>query len=225
MPDSGLRQFAQAPPTDSYPEPCGHCTYCRWNGTCTAQWEKDDHLSLVANLQHSQLVKLEDAGVKTVAALATLPPKTRIPDLNPQVFQRLRSQAALQDHKRRTGKDKAVVIDCEPGRGFYRLPKPDPGDLFFDMEGDPLHPEGLEYLFGLCFLQRRGSWPIRLSGRMTTEEERTTFGQFMDCLDKHLAAHPSAYIYHYNHYEPTALKRLAGSYAAPSTTGRPTATA
>ena len=71
------------------------------------------------------------------------------------MFQKLRSQAALQDHKRRTGENKVELLAAEPGKGFYRLPPPDPGDLFFDMEGDPLHPDGLEYLFGLTFLQRR----------------------------------------------------------------------
>ena len=35
----------------------------------------------------------------------------------------------------------------------------------------------------------------------------------MEFLQSHLTAHPGAYIYHYNHYEPTALKRLAGRYA------------
>src|SRR5262245_26243052 len=35
----------------------------------------------------------------------------------------------------------------------------------------------------------------------------------MEFVYVHLTAHPSAYVYHYNHYEPTALKRLAGRYA------------
>ena len=35
------------------------------------------------------------------------------------------------------------------GLGFERLPAPSPGDLFFDMEGDPLVSGGLEYLFGI----------------------------------------------------------------------------
>ena len=32
-------------------------------------------------------------------------------------------------------------------------------------------------------------------------------------MKDHLAAHSDAYIYHYNHYETTALKHLAGRYA------------
>ena len=207
-----FEQFARKPPADSYPEPCAHCTYCRWKTTCSAQWEEDDHLSLVANLQHAQLVKLERAGVNTVAKLAALPPATRIPDLNPLVFQKLRSQAALQEHKRRTGKNKVELLDAEPGRGFTRLPKPDSGDLFFDMEGDPLHPEGLEYLFGLSFLQG-GQLTYKKFWAHDHGQESVTFGKVMKFLQLHLAAHPGAYIYHYNHYEPTALKRLAGRYA------------
>ena len=35
----------------------------------------------------------------------------------------------------------------------------------------------------------------------------------MAFLASHLEAHPNAYIYHYNHYEPTALKKLASRYA------------
>lgn len=58
----------------------------------------------------------------------------------------------MQHHKRQTGQDRYELISAEAGKGFARLPMPDPGDLFFDMEGDPLHPEGLEYLFGLHYL-------------------------------------------------------------------------
>lgn len=207
-----LEDFAGTPPADSYPAPCAHCSNCHWQETCTAQWENDDDLSLVANLRRSQAVKLERAGVPTVAALATLPADTHIPDLNPQVFERLRAQAVLQDHKRRTGENRFELIASDPGRGFSRLPKPDPGDLFFDMEGDPLFPDGLEYLFGLCSLQD-GKLVFKAFWAHSHEEERTTFGQFMEFLAQHLTAHPEAYIYHYNHYETTAMKRLACRYA------------
>jgi uncharacterized protein len=204
--------FANSPPANSYPDPCSHCLYCRWHARCSAQWEQDDHLSLVANIQHSQRIKLEDAGVNTVAGLASSPPDKHIPSLNTHVFQRLRSQAALQAYKRRTGENKVEVIDCELGRGFYRLPKPDPDDLFFDMEGDPNHPSGLEYLFGVLFFEE-GKPRYRSFWAHDHGEERITFGKFMEFLHVQLTAHPNAHIYHYNHYEPTALKRLACRYA------------
>ena len=36
-----------------------------------------------------------------------------------------------------------------PGKGFDLLPAPDPGDIFYDIEGDPHVEGGLEYLHGL----------------------------------------------------------------------------
>jgi uncharacterized protein len=92
------------------------------------------------------------------------------------------------------------------------MPNPDLGDLFFDMEGDPLHPDGLEYLFGLC-LWTNGKLAFRAFWAHDHAEERIAFGQFMNFLSSHLTANPGAYIYHYNHYETTALKRLACRYA------------
>jgi hypothetical protein len=53
-----------------------------------------------------------------------------------------------------TGKNQHELLPPLPGRGFARLPKPDAGDLFFDIEGDPFYELGLEYLFG--FSRRRG---------------------------------------------------------------------
>ena len=40
---------------------------------------------------------------------------------------------------------------AEPGKGFDLLPEPQPGDLFYDIEGDPHFEGGLEYLHGVWF--------------------------------------------------------------------------
>lgn len=207
-----LQDFAASPPAESYPEPCSHCASCHWQEVCATKWKDDDHLSLVANIQRSQTAKLERAGIKTVAQLAALPKGTRIPDLNPQVLDRLRSQAALQHNKRQTNRNTFELLASEVGRGFSRMPKPDAGDLFFDMEGDPLYPQGLEYLFGISFF-KDGTLTFLPFWAHSHEEERAAFAQFMEFLKQHLTAHPNAYIYHYNHYETTALKRLACRYA------------
>ena len=204
-------------PTDSYPEPCSHCTFCHWREGCKAQWEQDDHLSLVANIQRSQMDKLRKAGIRTVADLAATPPDTKIPDLSRDVFLRLRSQAALQHHKATTGEDKCEIIPFPPDAsrpwGFTRMPVPDDGDLFFDMEGDPLYPNGLEYLFGVYYL-KDGEKLFKPFWAHDEKQEKETYLRFMGFLADHLAEHPHAHIYHYNHYETTALKRLACRYAA-----------
>ena len=92
------------------------------------------------------------------------------------------------------------------------MPVPDDGDLFFDMEGDPLYPNGLEYLFGVYYF-KDGKELFLPFWAHDHEEEKETFKRFMAFLADHLAEHPHAHIYHYNHYETTALKRLACRYA------------
>ena len=48
-------------------------------------------------------------------------------------------------------------------------------------------------------------------------EERAAFERWVDWITERLAAHPDAHIYHYNHYEPTALKRLMSTYGTRET--------
>ena len=43
---------------------------------------------------------------------------------------------------------------------------------------------------------------------MTVAQEKTAFAAFVDYVTDHLRKHPKAHIYHYAHYEPTAMKRL-----------------
>ncbi len=54
-----FESYLQNLPSDSYPEPCHHCNFCQWQNGCKTQWEEDDHLSLVANIKHSQMVLSE----------------------------------------------------------------------------------------------------------------------------------------------------------------------
>jgi predicted RecB family nuclease len=204
--------YVNNPPASSYPEPCNHCQLCHWRDRCTDQWQNDDHLNLVANIQRSQIDKLLKAGIRTVADLSALPVDLKIEELNQDVFLRLRSQATLQDYKRCTNQNKLELLEPGPTKGFERLPLSDKGDLFFDMEGDPLYPGGLEYLFGLYYLAEGRATFLPFWGH-NSQEERLAFEQFMAFLDQHLSQYPNAHIYHYNHYETTALKRLAGQYA------------
>lgn len=207
-----FESYIQSLPAVSYPEPCSRCNFCQWRDGCKAQWEEEDHLSLVANIQRSQMENLRKARIRTLADLAATASDTKIPDLSRDVFLRLRSQAVLQHHKATTGKDKCEIIPFPPGKGFTRMPVPDDGDLFFDMEGDPLYPGGLEYLFGVYYF-KDGEQRFKSFWAHDHEEEKETFKRFMGFLADHLTKHPYAHIHHYNHYETTALKRLACRYA------------
>ncbi len=206
-----FESFALQPPLESYPEPCRACERCRWRDLCAERWEKDNHLSLVANIQRSQIEKLHAAGISTVRVLAGLPQNAVIQKLSSETLSRLRSQAQLQMHKLETGENKVEILPAQEGRGFARLPKPDPGDLFLDFEGDPLYPDGLEYLMGLYFVDS-GAPVFKPFWGHNHKAECASFEQLMDFIDNHLRLRPKAHIYHYNHYEETAIKRLASGY-------------
>lgn len=203
-----LVRVGQGPDADSYPDPCERCDICQWRGLCEERRLKDDHLCQVANITKIQIKKLQSAGVTTLAALGQLPGGARIPKMAAATLEKLISQAALQLKARQTGqKHLEILVQNDAKRGFGRLPRPNPGDLFFDMEGDPLEDGGLEYLFGLYYLEKSKACFKTFWGH-TRAEERAAFEQFMDFVTERLTRYPEAHIYHYAHYEETALKKL-----------------
>lgn len=199
--------FVPTPPATAA-EPCGHCEFCRWKQTCEAEWEATEHLSLVANINRSQIDKLRAGGVNSLRQLAALADATRVPSLQADTLVRLRSQASLQVARRDTAKNQHELLPPLPGRGFARLPKPDSGDLFFDMEGDPFYEMGLEYLFGFIH-EDSGQERFTAYWAHNRADEKSAFESAMDLIAGRLKAHPGAYIYHYANYEESALKRLA----------------
>jgi predicted RecB family nuclease len=143
----------------------------------------------------------------------TLPEKVRVPGMHALTLQTLREQASLQLKKRETGQHIYQLLPVEPEtvRGFNRLPAPDPGDLYFDMEGNPLEDDGLEYLFGIYF-HDNGPPVFKDFWAHDKKQEKTTFEAFIDFVWNHLKKHPAAHIYHYGHYEETALKHLMSEH-------------
>ena len=47
-----------------------------------------------------------------------------------------------------------IFLDPDFGKGFYKLPKPDDGDVFFDIEGFPRMDRPFEYLHGLYYREK-----------------------------------------------------------------------
>lgn len=197
--------FASAPPPSSA-EPCGHCTFCRWSMACKAEWDASEHLSLVANITATQRDRLRSAGVASMRALAEYAGPAA--GVQAETLERLRAQARLQIARRDHGDATIELLPRAAGRGFDRLPRPDPGDMFFDMEGDPLFEGGLEYLFGIV---THGAAEPGFTAFWAHDraEEKAAFERTIDFMTARLAANPDAHIYHYAAYEETALKRLA----------------
>lgn len=195
--------------TPPYPMPCNHCSLCPWRDKCDAKRVEDDHLSAVANISRQQIVRLEKAGINTLEKLANISPTQGVPKLAFETLNKLHQQAALQLHERVSGEEKVEMLPFAEGqhKGFARLPKSDLGDLFFDMEGNPMHEGGLEYLFGVYYFDEGEAKFTGFWGH-TREQERQAFIEFMDFVGARTARYPKMHIYHYANYEKAAISRL-----------------
>ncbi len=148
---------AAASSAGGYPHKCSHCAICKWSQVCQVQRNEDDHLSLVARMRRDQIGKLNSCNIHTVVDLAAARDDGRPERMNPQTFATLRLQATMQVRGRTEG-PVYELLEHRPFEGFGLMPEPDDGDVFFDMEGDPLYEpgRGLEYLFGLYCLGAAG---------------------------------------------------------------------
>jgi predicted RecB family nuclease len=196
---------------DAVPERVSACEQCAWSVRCDGVRRGVDHLSLVAGMRRDQTKRLVAAGITTLERLATAAADAPPPKMAPQTFANLRRQAVLQFHQRTTGAHRyELLLPPRELHGFGALPPPADGDVYFDMEGDPLYEagKGLEYLFG-AYVYDAADAPYRAFWGETREQERHAFEAFVDWLVAHRREHPHAHVYHYASYEKTALRRLA----------------
>lgn len=199
-----------------------------------AEIQRNRDLLLVAGLTMVQRQRLNAHGVFSIDQLGNLPPHEQVAGIPGGTLQKLVAQAALQleteqNSKADTGaKPVYRVVSKETLR---LLPRPNPGDLFFDFEGDPLYTEepqegsvepkrwGLDYLFGVAELG------VNLAVKPTTAdpaftafiannfaEERKAFLAFLDFVERRRIHYPNLRVYHYASYERTHLLQMTGRY-------------
>jgi uncharacterized protein len=193
----------------TYPEPVPFCGICDWWSVCEKRRRDDDHLSFVAGITRLQREELERHRIRTMVSLANI----RLPlPFQPErgsvtALERVQHQARLQVESR--GKTPPVYEFLEDqSRGLAALPVPDPGDLFLDLEGSRFAGNGgQEYLFGLTGPDGYRAW-----WASDEHEEKAAFEQVIDVLIAELDRHPGLHVFHYNHYEVTAFKRLSCKY-------------
>jgi len=198
-------------PAQAYPAEIGHCTICRWGENCERVREADDYLGTVAGMRTSQIDRFATSDIAKIGELAGAADDRRPFGMAEGTFATLRAQAKLQHRQRTEHRIFYELLDEETKHGFELLPPPDEGDVYFDMEGDPLYtPErGLEYLFGL-HLGKEGTY--RAFWARDLGHERAAFEQLIDFLIERRAAYPRMHVYHYAPYETVALRRLMGVY-------------
>ena len=162
---------------------------------------------LTAGLRLTQRAKLRAAGIETIEQLAAAhDTETGIPQ---RTFESLRTQAALQLGATEGEPPPFVVFDTRP---IADLPEPNPGDIFFDFEGDPLYSEagnwGIDYLFG--YVDRGEQFTAIWAHDL--EEEKVALVTFLEQLVARRIQYPGMHVYHYASYERTHLLSLAARH-------------
>jgi len=201
----------------TYPDPVDHCHVCAWYPRCIQQRRDDDHLSIVAGIRRVDTERLTAAEVGTLTTLADLAPAVTVPEVRAHVLGRLRDQARLQLHERRTGERVWELIGpnpADPGKGLAALPEPGPWDVFLDIEADPWAlDDGLEYLLGVGTLDTSGETRFEPLWGHDRAGEKAAFEALIDLVVARLDAHPEMHLYHYGGYESGAIKRLMQRHA------------
>jgi predicted RecB family nuclease len=203
------RRIASLDP-EAVPERVSACDGCAWFERCDERRRKVDHLSFVAGIRRAQIARLDGAGLTTLAALAQAPDAGKPARMSGPTFAALRKQAALQLDQRLTGIPRYELLEPRERTGFAALPEPARGDVYFDIEGDPLYEPGrtLEYLLGAYVHDAQGPRYRPFWGE-TRAGERVAFEAFVDWLSEHRRTHLGAHVYHYGPYDKIALRRLA----------------
>lgn len=137
--------------------------------------------------------------------------KERVPKMAWETQRKLVTQARLQSARRAGGPPAFELRDLEPGKGFGLLPAPDDGDVFYDIEGDPYFPGGLEYLHGV-WCRDGGEWRFRAFWAHTREDEGRAAADLLAFLVDRMRRYPAAHVYHYANYEIAALRRLTAQH-------------
>ena len=216
---------------------CGRCT------TCEAEVQAHRDVLLVAGMRGSQRARLAAAGIRTIDELAAsgdtgsgvvtavgpgggsgvseavgpavaevvAPVATEVDGIAESTLAGLRAQAQLQVS---ATAGEPPPVELHNPSALAVLPEPNPGDIFFDFEGDPLYTEGtaehwgLDYLFGL--VEPGGTF--RAFWAHTWAEERQALRDFLDYLGARRAQYPGMHVYHYAAYERTHLLSIAARH-------------
>lgn len=195
------------------PEPRPGADHGRWATAAERWFEERDHLVRVAGMRRSQILRLTDAGITTMKALAATD-KTTVTGIGRDVLPRLVRQARLQVASSRADRPMFEILRPAPdmpASGLALLPPASANDVYFDFEGFPLIDDGLEYLWGVVTVDTgkpefRDWWAHDAAG------ERRVLEEFVDFAIARWRADRAMHIYHYGSYEVSALRRLMGKY-------------
>ena len=128
-------------------------------------------------------------------------------EVSKETFARLRDQAQIQVRGRG---HEIPLFEVREAEIFAMMPAPSPGDIWFDMEGDPFanNGDGLEYMFGYLWSEN-SKYLFNTFDARNSAEEKKAFSDFIHYVIQRRKQYPDMHIYHYASYEVSAMLRLA----------------
>lgn len=202
--DSSIMPFPDAPLEDLTP----------WRTYAEDLLVSSDSLRLIAGIRLSHVAQIMSAtGVDTLKQFAeisfdqinTLVQKYKLPPAARTLHKQAQLQLRSREHPNGT-----PAYELAPHGPLHALPSASSNDVFFDIEGFPLAPDGgLEYLFGVSSAQDTDfhSWWAH-----NRSQEEAAFVSLISWLDQHMARSEGGVVprvFHYGHYEVSALRRVA----------------
>jgi hypothetical protein len=111
----------------AYPYPVAECASCPWWRVCVDKRRAEDHISLVANLQRRQGLRIEAQAIHDIPSLAGLDEAAVVPKLSKETLANLRAhppgpRGRLSGHLRgRSGADQRRELRRAAHRGHQQL--------------------------------------------------------------------------------------------------------
>ena len=170
------------------------CSNCPWQRVCLPEAVRSDHISLVYGLDRRHAANLMAQGVRTCEQLA---------GIRAEVIEESIGCGASRAEDLH-GQARAMSAKRALWRRHPYLPRAS-SEIFFDIEGDPDH-DAL-YLFGVLVRSRRDEVYRSFLAEKPAQEGKA----FVACLE-FMERFPDAPIYHYHHYERSALERLVDQH-------------
>lgn len=190
---------------------CGWCMACQDAMTTTRD------VRLTAGVRMPDRALLRAGGVVTIDDLAAA--SHPVDGLDRTRFETIRAQARLQVRQMPPGTEHDPALQLPPVHEVYdeaplrAMPNPDPGDIFFDMESDPMwaadddEHRGLHYLFGMWLPDT--PQPYVAFWAHDRAAERQALLDFVEFVTEQRRVHPDLHVYHYGSYETIVLTELA----------------
>ena len=177
---------------------CGACPYY---AICVPEFEEREDLSLLYDVRAASVPGLIAAGIKTISDLAAADPSA-IPDI-PYLKGGKKERAVLQAQ--------AVKNDAMFKRSDIVLPV---GTyVHFDIEANPLAPDGNEHVYLWGFLKppydRADFDPVWTD---THEDDRAGWDAFLAKVEAYRAEWPDVKLVHFAAYERTMIRAYAERY-------------